>query len=303
MILVTGSSGVLGRALVASLSEAGKEIVAISSRDVDLRDRAATLALMRRLKPTQVFHLAAKVHGLGGNSAFMAEMFTDNALININVIDGAHQAGCEKFIGVSTVATYSSQAARPTVESSIWDGPPHNSERAYGHAKRAMLAQLEAYQSQYGMTFAYPIMTNIYGPHDRFDAVHGHVVPSLVTKFHMAAQSGSHVDVWGTGIAERDFIYADDAARALVTIAQYGNGPINVATGETVSIRHVVEVLSEHSGVSDVRWDANKPDGQLDRSYDVSKLVELGFAPRVSVADGLRATYEWYVANVAHVRR
>lgn len=303
MILVTGGSGVLGRALIGALIRAGHEVTALASRDVDLRDRSATLEVIKRIAPRQIFHLAAKVHGLGGNSAFQGEMFTDNALININVIDAAHQAGCEKFVGVSTVAIYSSQAPRPTAETSIWDGAPHASERAYGQAKRAMLAQLEAYQAQYDMAFAYPIMTNIYGPHDRFDPVHGHVVPSLVAKFHAAAQCGGHVDVWGTGKAERDFLFADDAAAALVTVGQSGEGPINVATGSTVPIRRVVEVLAEHSGVSDVRWDATKPDGQLERSYDVSRLNGLGFRATTSVEAGLRATYDWYAANYADARR
>lgn len=303
MILVTGASGVLGRAVVKALLRDGQPVTTLSSSDVDLRDRAATIAVITNIKPRQIFHLAAKVYGLGGNSAFQGEMFTDNALININVIDAAHQVQCEKFIGISTVAIYASQSLRPTAETSIWDGPPHASERAYGQAKRAMLAQLEAYQAQYGMAFAYPIMTNIYGPHDRFDSVHGHVIPSLVSKFYAAAQSGGHVDVWGTGKAERDFIYADDAAQALLAVARSGEGPINIATGNTVPIRRVVEILAAHSGVSDVRWDTNKPDGQLERSYDVSHLARLGVHSSTTIEEGLRKTYDWYAANFTDVRR
>ncbi|KAJ8138669.1 hypothetical protein OY671_008118, partial [Metschnikowia pulcherrima] len=268
MILVTGASGVLGQALIEASSNNDEPYKALSSKDVDLRDRTKTMELVSSIKPRTIFHLAAKVHGSGGNSAFQGEMFTDNARININVIDAALEAGCEKFIGISTVAIYSSDAPKPTCETSIWNGAPHNSERAYGQAKRAMSAQLEAYEAQYGMAFAYPIMTNIYGPHDRFDPVYGHVVPSSVAKFHEAARSGTHVDVWGTGRAERDFIFADDAAAASLCIARSGFGPINVATGATIPIRRVVEILSDHSGVRDVRWDSSKPDGQLERSYD-----------------------------------
>lgn len=303
MIVVTGSSGVLGKALVEALVRSGERVSALASKDVDLRDRDKAIEAIISLKPSTIFHLAAKVHGLGGNSAFQAEMFADNARININVIDAGHQAGCEKFVGISTVAIYSSSAPKPVAEDAIWNGAPHNSERAYGHAKRAMLAQLEAYQAQYGMSFAYPIMTNIYGPYDRFDPVHGHVVPSLIAKFHEAATNGGHVDVWGTGRAERDFIYAEDAAEALIRIADAGDGPVNVATGSTVPIRRVVEILAEHTGVQDVRWDSSKPDGQLERSYDVSKLADLGFKPSTSIDEGLRKTYDWYSMNFREARR
>ena len=302
MILVTGASGVLGMSLVAQLQAQGETVSTVSSTDVDLRDREATMVAIGRLRPRRIFHLAAKVHGLGGNSAFQAEMFSDNARINMNVIDAAHRCGCEKFIAVSTVAIYASDLPRPVKETAIWDGAPHASERAYGQAKRAMLAQLEAYRSQYGFAFAYPIMTNLYGPHDRYDPVHGHVVPSLIAKFHAAAMRGGHVDVWGTGRAERDFLFADDAARALTLVCQSGEGPINVATGKTVAVREIVNILVELTGVTDVRWDATKPDGQLERSYDVSKLLALGFDPAHKIVDGLHRTYDWYAAQFPNVR-
>jgi len=303
MIVVTGGSGVLGRALVSALRQSGETVSTISSGEVDLRDRDRTIEAIRSLQPKRIYHLAAKVHGLGGNSAFQAEMFADNVRINMNVIDAAHEAECETFVGISTVAIYSSQAPKPVSEQSVWDGPPHASERAYGQAKRAMLAQLEAYKGQYDMSFVYPILTNIYGPHDRFDAVHGHVVPSLIAKFHAAVRDGTHVDVWGTGRAERDFIFADDAAAAIIQAADLGDGPINIATGKVVPIRRIVEILGDHTGVSDIRWDDSKPDGQLERSYDVGKLAALGFEAATSIEAGLRETYDWYAANFPNVRR
>ena len=303
MILVTGASGVLGQALVRRLRAEGQDITIVNSRDGDLREASFVTDLFARLRPKLVYHLAAKVHGLGGNTSFPGQMFTDNIRINVNVIDAARNAGCEKIVTASTVAIYSSEAPKPISENAIWSGPPHNSERAYGHAKRAMLAQLEAYAAEYGLRFAYPILTNIYGPHDRFDIVHGHVIPSLIAKFHAAATSGGSVTVWGTGRAMRDFLYADDAALALVRIAEGFDGPINVATGDVVPIRAVVDALSQISGVSDVHWDSTKPDGQLERLYDVSKLEALGFAPQMPIRDGLRRTYDWYAANFPEVRR
>ena len=294
MIVITGASGVLGHALADHLRATGEEVVALSSADVDLCDSAATTAYMKEFTPRIIFHVAGRVHGLGGNSKYPAEMYFDNIRINSNVVHAAHECGAKKIVAVSTIAIYSSDAPRPVSEASIWEGRPHASEAAYAQAKRSMLAQLEAYEAQYGLAYAYPIMTNIYGPHDRFDPRYGHVVPSLVAKFHAAARDGGAVGVWGTGTAERDLIYSEDAAVALAMIGEHHEGPINVATGGTVRIREVVETLQAISGVDVVEWDSTKPDGQMLRNYDVSRLNTLGFSPKVSLQEGLKRTYDWY---------
>jgi GDP-L-fucose synthase len=165
-----------------------------------------------------------------------------------------------------------------------------------------MLAHLESSKQQYGLEFSYAILTNLYGPGDRFDVEYGHVIPSLIAKFYAAARNGSSLDVWGSGIAKRDFLYSDDAAKALVAIGQEGKGTYNVATGRTVPIRRVVEILMDVSGVRSVRWDQTKPDGQLDRSYDTSKLKDLNFLPDYSLERGLENTYKWYCDNYPNVR-
>ena len=302
MILVTGSSGVLGRALGEQLAGQAEPYHLMTSAEVDLCDTAATVACFARHAPRLVYHLAGRVHGLMGNRSYPAEMYVENVRINTNVVEAARLAGCEKIVAVSTVAIYNSDVPMPVQETSIWNGPPHHSEAAYGHAKRAMLAQLEAASSQYGLQFAYPIMTNIYGPHDRFDMVNGHVVPSLIAKFHAAAQSGGEVTVWGTGVAERDFMMSTDAARALVLVAERHSGPINVATGTTVRIRDLVDSLGRHAKVDAIAWDSTKPDGQVMRRYDVSKLFGLGFRPEVGLAEGVARTYDWYSAAFPGVR-
>jgi GDP-L-fucose synthase len=166
-----------------------------------------------------------------------------------------------------------------------------------------MLAHLEACKAQYGLDFMYPIVTNLFGPHDRFDEVHGHVVPSLISKFHNSITTGAAVQVWGTGAAQRDFMFAPDAAKAIVLASRTKSGQVNIATGETVPIRRLVEALSEITGVTNIEWDASKPDGQLDRTYDVSHLRELGFRPQQSLKEALELTYGWYVANFAAARR
>lgn len=303
MIVITGGDGVLGRALQRHLRHQGRDFVALSRRDVDLTDREKAISIIAGIEPNLIYHLAAKVHGLGGNASFPGDIYEENSRINLNVLEAARKANSPKIVAVSTVAIYSSDAPKPTSENSIWSGLPHHSELAYGHAKRAMLAQLEAYQKQHGTEFCYPIMTNIYGPEDRFDPQFGHVVPSLISKFHTAASTGSAVEVWGSGRAERDFVYSDDAARALVLLGDKYRGPINVATGATTKIRTIVNTLSQISGVTNIRWNTDKPDGQLERSYDVSKLTDLGFKPETSLDSGLAQTYEWYCKNLNRLRR
>jgi GDP-L-fucose synthase len=301
MILVTGCSGVLGTALVAALGDKG-DVVGIRSSDLDLSDAGATLRYFKEVAPRVVFHAAARVHGLMGNRAYPCDVYTQNVLINTNVVEAARLAGCKKIVAVSTVAAYPDTQAFPIAEDALWNGAPHKSEQAYAHSKRAMLAHLEACKQQYGVDFTYPIVTNLFGPHDKFDEAHGHVIPSLISKFHRAAQTGGQVSVWGSGKARRDFMFAADAADAIVLAGDKAQGPINIASGVTVPIAAVVTALSETSGVADVVWDPTKPDGQLDRSYDVSRLAALGFTNRYSLQDGLKLTYDWYAANYPNVR-
>jgi GDP-L-fucose synthase len=303
MILVTGCSGVLGQALLDELRLRYEDVVGVRQTDLDLEDSKATLDYFRQHSPRLVFHAAARVHGLMGNHQFPCDIYVQNIRINTNVIEAARQSDCEKITAVSTVAAYAHGLPMPIKETDFWNGAPHYSERAYAQSKRSMLAHLEACKAQYGLDFMYPIVTNLYGAHDRFDEVHGHVVPSLISKFYKATQTGEPVQVWGTGAAQRDFMYAPDAAAAIVLASQTKSGHINIATGQTVPIRTLVEALSEITGVANVVWDDTKPDGQLDRTYDVSHLRELGFRPRQSLKDALRQTYEWYVANYPNVRR
>lgn len=304
VITVTGAGGVLGRALLKQLRGSTAEPIDIVRSDtLDLRDAKATADYFTTKRPQLVYHLAARVHGLGGNMEFPAEMFSDNVRINTNVVQYAYAAGCRKIVAVSTVAAYSPEAPKPVSESSLWDGPPHGAEIYYGHAKRAMLAQLESCMKQYDTEFVYPLLTNIYGHDDKFDIAHGHVIPSLIAKFYHAKTTGEPVTVWGSGRAERDFLHADDAARALILLAGSGSGAINVASGTVQSIQRAVEILARHTGVRDIRWDATKPDGELQRRYDIERLSDLGFVPCVSLEQGLAETFDWYESRYPAVRR
>jgi GDP-L-fucose synthase len=299
-VLVTGSGGVLGTALVRLLrSVPTGALRALRRSDCDLLDGHAVAGLWRSWRPTLVFHLAGRVAGIAGNLSFAGQAFTENVRINLNVVEASHRCGARKLVAAGSTAVYPDTAPRPMREADLWAGPPHASEAAYGHAKRALLAQLEAYQQQYGLAFAYLICTNLYGPGDRFDERYGHVVPSLVKRFYEAtAQGRPAVTVWGDGSPTRDFLHADDAARGFLVAALRGAGALNLATGAAVTVRALVEALTLVSGYpGEVGWDTARPNGQQVRDYDVSRLHELGWRAEIPLVEGLRRTYDWYAAN------
>lgn len=303
-VLITGVSGVAGRALVREFTDSGYNVIGATSARADLTDRVEAEELLEATRPTYVVHLAGRVHGLMGNIHSQGQAFYENIQINTNVIEASRKVGVKKFVAMGSTAVYSDAVSLPMREDDFWLGPPHDSERGYAHAKRAMAAQLEAYLDQYGMDFAFVVSTNLYGPGDKFDEAHGHVLPSLVSKVHRAKTWGEPLEVWGTGTATRDFLYSSDAASAILTILEHYSGVINLASGVTVTIREAVQTLVRVSGYTGpVSWDSSKPDGQHARAYDVSRLSALGWAPKVTLEQGLAKTHEWYVGNFATARR
>ena len=302
-VLVTGASGVIGTATVRVLEDAGYAVTAVSSVDGDLRDADAATALIERVAPDAIVHLAARVGGLMGNAGSQGQMFLDNVRINTNVVEAARVANVRKIVAMGSVAVYPDGIELPMRESDIWFGAPHESEAGYAHAKRSMLAHLDAYRSQYGLQFAFAVSTNLYGPNDRYDEARGHVLPSLMSKFHRGVMNGEPVNVWGSGTATRDFLYSRDAAEALKTLLEQGDGVYNVASGNHVTIKQLVDELVAVSGYTgEVTWDRTKPDGQAARGYDITKLAALGWAPRTTMRVALAETWEWYRANADHVR-
>jgi len=191
----------------------------------------------------------------------------------------------------------------PLREEDLWQGLPHFSEYGYAMAKRGMLAQLEAFRESYGTPFALVLSTNLFGPHDRFNTETGHVIPSLVKKFYDAKQTGAKITVWGDGSAQRDFLYVKDAVRALHAIMEKAEGPVNMATGVTRRIRDVVDILAAHTGLQDrVVWDSTRPNGQIFRAYDISKLSQTDFTCGIPLEEALAKTYDWYAQNTATAR-
>ena len=304
-VLVTGGSGMVARALAAELAAAGYDQVTLLARaDADLMDTAATEAAFRQARPGIVYHLAGRVHGIMGNISGQGQAFLHNIRINTNVVEAARLAGARKIVAMGSAAVYSDAAPLPMREADVFTGAPHGSEAAYAHAKRAMLAQLAAYRDEYGLDYAYCIATNMFGPHDRFDERHGHVIPSLLSKFERALRTGSPIEVWGSGTPRRDFLYAPDAARALRLVGERFTGPINLATGTAVSIAETVSLMAEVTGYTGaILWDRSKPDGQMMRDYDISQLRSLGFAPAHDLGTALGETFAWLTERINQVRR
>ena len=303
--IVTGATGLLGRAVCDELrASTDMVVVGVGSSDVDLTDFAATRDFFAEHRPKIVYHLAARVAGIMGNMRAQGQGYFDNVLMNTNVVEAARLAGVTKIVAMGSSAIYSDAVTLPMTEDQIWSGAPHPAEAGYAHAKRGMLAHLDAYRDQYGLDYAYCVSTNLFGPHDKFDEKHGHVIPSLLSKFHRAVQEGDSISVWGTGSPMRDFLYSKDAAVAMRMIGDRFTGPINLATGSAVSIRDTVDVIKDVSGFTGpLEWDATKPDGQKLRQYDVGKLRALGFRPAYDLRRALQETYDWLVQNAATVRR
>lgn len=295
-VAITGGGGMMGRALASELRAAGyTDVTVLTRRDADLLDPAQAEAAIRKCQPGVLYHMAAKVAGILGNMRSQGDSYLQNLRINTNVIEGARLAGVRKVVAMGSTAVYSNAISLPMREGDIWSGAPHGSEAGYAHAKRAMLAQLEAYRDQYGLSYAYCISTNLFGPHDRFDETCGHVVPSLVSKFSRGIATGEPVVVWGSGTPQRDILYVTDAARALRLIGEGAECAINVASGTSITIAEIVSLLAEVTGFrGQVVWDGEKPDGQRFRSYDISRLRSLNFSPAYDTRDALRLTFEWF---------
>ncbi len=303
-VLITGGTGLVGRALTSALDREGfGNITSIGSRDCDLRNGAAFSQLLSEVSPDYVFHLAARVHGIGGNARYKSDILFDNVMINTNVVEHSRRAGVKKIVAMGSGCVYPELKGQVELfEDQVWTGPPHPSEDSYAHSKRLMLAQLDAAREQYGLSSAFVISGNLYGPHDSFNIDEGHVIPSLVSKFHTAKRNNMPVKVWGSGVAIRDFTYAEDVAYALIAILLNLEGPVNLGSGMRHPISDIVDTLHDLTGVP-IEWDDDKPDGQLIRYYNLDRLTSTGFSASTQLSDGIKISYNWFEKNWENARR
>lgn len=305
-ITVTGGGGFLGRHVVKKLeSYQPAEIHVPRSKDCDLR------LLENCLKITEdqdvVFHLAAQAGGIGLNRERPGELYYNNAIMGIQLIEAARRNRVKKLVVAGTICAYPKFTPVPFREENLWDGYPEETNAPYGLAKKNLLVQLQAYRDQYGMNGIYLLPVNLYGPYDNFDLQTSHVIPALIRKVQDAIdRKANEVTLWGNGSATREFLYVEDAANGLVLAAEGYDGaePVNLGSGQEISIRdlaHKIAGIMDFRG--EIRWDTSKPNGQPRRRLDTAR-AEKGFAfkAQTSFDEGLRQTIEWYRKNLLSSR-
>src|SRR5215472_8396711 len=300
-IVVTGGSGFLGRFVQERLLAHGaSEIFVPRSGDYDLRDRAEAERLYAEQGPDILIHLAATVGGIGANRNNPGRFFHENMAMGLHVIDEARRYGqLEKMVIIGTTCSYPKHTPTPFREEELWNGYPEETNAPYGIANKTLLVMAQGYREQYGLPTIYLIPANLYGPGDNFDPESSHVIPALIRKFVCAKQTASRsVEVWGTGSASREFLYAEDAAEGIVlaTLRYEGRGPVNLGTGNEIRIKELVGEIRGLVGYEgEIVWNTSRPDGQPRRRLDVEKaLEEFGFQAQTDLRTGLAKTIDWY---------
>lgn len=298
-ILVTGGGGFLGSHLVDRLREAGSDPFVARKRDYDLTREADAARLFTDSRPELVYHLAAEVGGIGANRANPGRYWYANLMMGAHVLEQSRVSGVEKLIVLGTICAYPKFAPIPFREADLWEGYPEETNAPYGVAKKALLVGGQGYREQYGLDVIYLLPVNLYGPRDNFDLESSHVIPALIRKMHEAKESGQpEVVLWGNGTPTREFLYVEDCAEGLELAAEGYDGiePVNLGTGEEITIRDLAELVADLTGFpGEIRWDASKPSGQPRRRLDVTRADELfGFRARTSLHDGLERTISWY---------
>ncbi|GAB3041853.1 GDP-L-fucose synthase [Spirosoma pulveris] len=301
-IYVAGHRGMVGSALVRKLRAEGfNNIIVRTSLELDLRDQRAVADFFEQERPDYVFLAAAKVGGILANNVYRAEFLYDNLLIEANIIHSAYQTSVKKLLFLGSSCIYPKLAPQPLREEYLLSGYLEATNEPYAIAKIAGIKLCEAYRHQYGCNFISAMPTNLYGPNDNYDLQGSHVLPALIRKFHEAKLNGdASVEVWGTGSPKREFLHADDLAAACFFLMENYDDElfVNIGTGEDVTIRELAELVKETVGFEgDLHWNTSKPDGTPRKLMDVSRIHQLGWKHETELKDGLKRTYQDFLAN------
>lgn len=300
VVVVTGGAGFLGREVCRQVEACEpNSIVVPRSKAYDLRHREAIEQLMADSNPDIVIHLAAIVGGIEANRLNPGRFFYENAIMGVELIEQARRFEVEKFVSIGSICAYPKFTPVPFREDDIWNGYPEETNAPYGLAKKMLLVQSQAYRQQYNMNAITLFPVNLYGPGDNFDLQSSHVIPALIRKVCEAMQRGEkQIEVWGTGVASREFLYVADAAEGIVkaTLDYEDAKPVNLGSGTEISIRELAEMICEICGFSGkIQWNHDKPDGQPRRCLDTNRAKDyFGFEAKTELRDGILETVNWY---------
>lgn len=315
-IFLAGHRGMVGSAILRALEGRGaSDILTRTRAELDLTDQAAVRGFLADTKPDVVILAAAKVGGIHANNTYPADFLYENLAIEANVIHGAHLAGVQDLLFLGSSCIYPKEAPQPMAEDALLTGPLEPTNEPYAIAKIAGIKLCESYNRQHGRDYRSVMPTNLYGPGDNFHPQNSHVLPALLRRFHEAAEAGAEeVVIWGSGKPRREFLHVDDMAEAALFVLELPRdiydantepmlSHINVGTGEDVSILELAERVAEVTGFKGrITRDTSKPDGTIRKLMDVSKLRAMGWQARIGLEDGLRSTYDWFLAAEGAVR-
>ena len=299
-IYVAGHKGLVGSALVRRIENVGKHTWIGATRDeLDLCDRNAVFDFIGQHRPDGVIIAAAKVGGIVANRDYPVEFLSENVQVQTNLMDAAHKFDVENLVFLGSSCIYPKFAPQPINEDSLLTGPLEETNEAYAIAKIAGVKLVQAYRKEFGRKWTSAMPTNLYGPGDNFDPQSSHVLPALIRKFHEASLSGAEsVTLWGSGSPRREFLHVDDLAKAVLFLLQGYDGAtaINVGTGVDLEISELAGLIAQVTGYDgQIDWDTSKPDGTPQKLLDVGRINNLGWTSEITLNQGLRTTYDWFV--------
>jgi GDP-L-fucose synthase len=301
-IYVAGHRGLAGSAVWRALQKRGcTNLIGAGSDEVDLRNRDAAMTFVGVTHPDVMVIAAGKVGGILANDTYPADFLSDNLRIQVNLMDAAREHGVQRLLFLGSSCIYPKFAEQPIREASLLTGALEPTNDAYAIAKIAGILQVQAMRKQYGLPYISAMPTNLYGPGDNFDLRNSHVMPAMIRRFHEAKVNGAQeVTIWGSGTPQREFLHVDDLASALLFLLEHYDRAetINVGTGIDVTIRELAETVAEVAGWQGrLVFDTSKPDGTPRKLLDVSRLRELGWQSSISLREGVRSAYDWFVTN------
>ena len=304
-ILITGASGLVGANLINSLKNSGYEVLGLDSKN-DLRVASITDKIFNDFKPSIVFHLAAKVGGIHANANYKADFYSDNVLINTNVVNSCIKNNVEYIFAMGTGCAYPKRLENQILfEKDFLDGIPEVTNDAYAYAKRGLLVHLKSLEESEIIKYTYCLPANIYGPYDNFHPLNSHVVPGLIRRFSDANDNKQNeIFIWGDGSAKRDFLFIDDCINAIIKLAEIKfSGTVNVSSKLLTSIKDLAETISKVTSFKGlIKYDNTKLSGQSQRIMDSSKMNQLGWEPKIELYEGIEKTVSWFSENRSLIR-